>query len=377
MSARVSLGVCRSVVRRVMWGLSLGVVGSLPWAQAAEGVRVPVVQVAPQTQGQGLMLEGHLQAVRQSTLSVQASGRILLLSVKAGDRVKAGQVLASVDDRLTQAGIGQAQAQVAQADAQLDNARANLKRTQDLHAQGFISRSALDSAEAQFRTAQAGSQGAQAGRVQSQIAQGFTRLTAPYDGWVLQTHAEVGDVAQPGSPLVTVYAPQPMRAVVHVPGSRQADALAASAVEVLLPDGRWVKPNEQTRVPAADPVSQTVEWRLGLAADASTALVPGQPVQVRFVGADANAKVAKPSSRLTVPVEAVVRRGELTAVYVQRSDKADTASGFVLRAVRLGTGTDKAIEVLAGLKPGEWVAVDGARAGLQGAQPTSAAPRQP
>lgn len=375
MSARVSL----RLFQRVVWGLCLGVMGHLPGVQAAEGIVVPVVQVAPQAQGQGLMLEGHLQAVRQSTLSVQASGRILQLAVKAGDRVKAGQVLASVDDRLTQASIGQAQAQVAQADAQLDNARAHLKRTQDLHAQGFISRSALDSVEAQFRTAQAGSQGAQAGRVQSQIAQGFTRLTAPYDSWVLQTHAEVGDVAQPGSPIVTVYAPQPMRAVVHVPGSRQADALAASAVQVLLPDGRGVKPHEQTRVPAADPVSQTVEWRLGLAADASTGLVPGQPVQVRFVGAvaDANANT-KASARLTVPTSAVVRRGELTAVYVQRAGKADAAPGFVLRAVRLGAGADKAmVEVLAGLKPGEWVAVDGARAGLQGAQPTSAAPRQP
>lgn len=375
MSARVVRGgVCA-----VWWG----VVGLWPLAQAAEGIAVPVVQVATQTQGQGLMLEGTLQAVRQSTLSVQASGRILLLNVKAGDRVRAGQVLASVDDRLTQAGIGQAQAQVAQADAQLENARANLKRTQDLHAQGFISRSALDSAEAQFRSAQAGSQGAQAGRVQSQIAQGFTRLTAPYDGWVLQTHADVGDVAQPGSPIVTVYAPQPMRAVVHVPGSRQAEALAATTLDVRLPDGRWVQPSERTRVPAADPVSQTVEWRLGLAAAVSNDLVPGQPVQVRFVGGaapttPATEGKASVSSRLTVPASAVVRRGELTAVYVQRTGQAAAASGFVLRAVRVGAGADKAaVEVLAGLKPGEWVAVDGARAGLQGAHAATAATRQP
>lgn len=364
------------VVRRVMCVVWLGVVGLLPLGHAAEGISVPVVQVAPHTLGQGLTLEGHLQAVRQSTLSVQASGRILQLTVKTGDRVRAGQVLASVDDRLSQAGVGQAQAQVAQADAQLDNAKANLKRTQDLHAQGFISRSALDSAEAQFRTAQAGSQGAQAGRVQSQIAQGLTRLTAPYDGWVLSTHADVGDLAQPGSPIVTVYAPQPMRAVVHVPGSRQADAVAASAVEVRLPDGRWVQPSEQTRVPAADPVSQTVEWRLSLAADVSSGLVPGQPVQVRF------ATVATPATasttRLTVPVGAVLRRGELTAVYVaRRSGNAEAPSGFVLRAVRLGASSDKAVvEVLAGLKPGEWVAVDGARAGLQGAQAAPAS-RQP
>lgn len=351
---------------------TLGLLGAVPaLAQNQPAApEVPVALVAPRAVGQGLVLEGSLQAVRQSTLSAQASGRIAQLQVKAGDRVRAGQVLALIDDRVTQAGVSQAQAQVAQSDAQLANAQANYGRTKDLFAKGFVSQSALDVAESQFKAAQAGTRAAVAGQTQSQLAQGFTRLTAPYDGWVLSTQAEAGDLAMPGTPVLTVYAPQPMRAVVHVPASRQPLVAKATAIEVRLPDGRWVAPVARTALPAADPVSQTVEWQLDLAADTSAGLVPGQQVQVRFVAGQAQ--------RLTVPAQAVFRRGEMTAVYVARTapaaqGAAAPAPGFVLRAVRLGaaSGADGAAnyEVLAGLAGNEQVALDPIRAGLAGARP--------
>lgn len=353
---------------------TLGLLGAVPALAQNQSAapEVPVALVAPRAVGQGLVLEGSLQAVRQSTLSAQASGRIAQLQVKAGDRVRAGQVLALIDDRVTQAGVSQAQAQVAQSDAQLANAQANYGRTKDLFAKGFVSQSALDVAESQFKAAQAGTRAAVAGQTQSQLAQGFTRLTAPYDGWVLSTQAEAGDLAMPGTPVLTVYAPQPMRAVVHVPASRQPLVAKATAIEVRLPDGRWVAPVARTALPAADPVSQTVEWRLDLAADTSAGLVPGQQVQVRFVAGQAQ--------RLTVPAQAVFRRGEMTAVYVARTAPAAQgaaaapAPGFVLRAVRLGAASNGAdgaanYEVLAGLAGNEQVALDPIRAGLAGARP--------
>ncbi|MDX2217407.1 MAG: efflux RND transporter periplasmic adaptor subunit [Burkholderiales bacterium] len=344
------------------WGsFAPGAVHAQSQSQASEQA-VPVALVAPHALGQGVELDGSLQAVRQSTLSAQATGRISQLSVKAGDRVRAGQVLATIDDRMTQAGVSQAQAQVAQADAQLANARAQYERTRDLLAQGFVSKSALDVAQAQYKSAQAGANGAVAGQAQTQVAQGHTRLTAPFDGWVLSTQAEAGDLAMPGTPVLTVYAPQPLRAVVHVPASRQGLANKAPSVEVKLPDGRWVVPAARTSLPAADPVSQTVEWRLDLAAADAAGLVPGQQVQVRFSGTQAQ--------RLTVPAQAVLRRGELTAVYVAREGDGKPGNpAFVLRALRLGQNQGAVgIEVLSGLSGQERVALDPVRAGLAGAR---------
>jgi RND family efflux transporter MFP subunit len=328
---------------------------------------VAVTEVGARSVGAGLTLDGSLQAVRQSTLSAQASGRIATLSVKAGDRVKTGQVLAVIDDRATQAGVAQAQAGVAQANASLTNAKAQYERTRDLRAQGFVAQAALDTVLSQYQAAQAGLVAAQAGRTQSAVEQGFTRLTAPYDGWVLQTHAEAGSLALPGSPVLTVYAPQPIRAVVYVPASQQVLAQQAQAIEVQLPgSGQWVKPASILSLPAADPVSQTVEWRLDLSPADGADQVPGRQVRVRFVGG-----ATQPDrQRLLVPASALLRRGELVGVYVVATRGEGKPEGFALRAVRTGaTHGDAGVEILAGLKAGDRVALDPVRAGLGGAMP--------
>ena len=362
--------------RRVLVGaLSLGLLGAgallasgrVSAADAPAGPQVPVLTLGQKAVGASAEFDGNLQAVRQSVLSAQASGRIATLSVKAGDRVKAGQVLAVIDDRATQAGVAQAHAGVAQADANLANAKAAYERTRDLRAQGFIAQAALDTALAQYKAAQAGAAAARAGQTQASVAQGFTRLTAPYDGWVLATHAEAGQLAMPGAPILTVYAPQPMRAVVYVPASQQPLALSVQKIEVQLPGtDRWVVPASKTSVPAADPVSQTVEWRLNLSDADGAGQVPGRQVKVRFVGSAAQAA----PQRLVVPATALLRRGELTGVYVVTT-KGDAAKGFALRAVRTGATHGEGVEVLAGLKAGDQVALDPVRAGLSGAQPAA------
>jgi RND family efflux transporter MFP subunit len=335
---------------------------------APVGPQVPVVALGAQSVGAGAVFDGSLQAVRQSVLSAQASGRIATLSVKAGDRVKAGQVLAVIDDRATQAGVAQAQAGVAQAQANFANAKAAYERTRELRAQGFIAQAALDTALAQYRAAEAGATAARAGQTQASVAQGFTRLTAPWDGWVLATHAEAGALAMPGAPILTVYAPQPIRAVVHVPASMQSLAQSATRIEVQLPGtDRWVTPASKSSVPAADPVSQTVEWRLNLGEADGANQVPGRQTKVRFVGGSAQGD----SQRLVVPSTALLRRGELTGVYVVTAKGEGQAEGFALRAVRTGATHGEGVEVLAGLKAGDRVALDPVRAGLSGAQPAA------
>ena len=331
---------------------------ALQAAMAQGGIQVPVVAAQVKSVNTGFELDGVVQPVKQSTISAQSSGRIATLSVKAGDKVRAGQMLATIDDREAQTGVQRSQAQVAQAQADLRNAQSNYDRTRDLQSKGFVSAAALDTADAQLKGAQAGRDQASAGAAQSALAQGFTRVSAPFDGWVLQTHAEAGDLATPGKPLLTLYAPLPLRAVVQVPVSRSGVARAAGAVEVLVQNGgnaKWIRPSASSSVPTADAVSQTIEWRLELPTEAANALLPGQQVRVRFTGGQAE--------RSVVPASAILRRGELTAVYVA------SPKGFLLKAVRLGPDHGaEGVEVLAGLTAGELVALDPVKAGLQGAQ---------
>jgi RND family efflux transporter MFP subunit len=331
-----------------------------PAANDSAPPTVAVVKAAPQSVAVGFEFDGVVEPVKQSTLSSQATGRVVQLLVTAGDRVRAGQLLATIDDRDTQEGLQRSQAQVAQAEAELRNAQANAKRTRDLRAQNFVSQAALDTAEASLQSAQAARDQAVAGSRQSALAQGFTRVTAPYDGWVRDTLVQAGDLAVPGKPLLTLYAPFPLRAVVHVPLSRGAAARAATLVEVRVGGngaGAWIKPVNREVLPVADAVAQTVEWRLELPAGPAASLAPGQQVRVRFGGTEA--------VRMLVPATAILRRGELTAVYV-----ASAQAGFVLKAVRIGAEHSEAgVEVLAGLSPEDLVAVDPIKAGLAGARP--------
>jgi RND family efflux transporter MFP subunit len=361
----------RNFRRTAVWhwvrGAALAVAATVGATGAsAQPAAVPTLVVRPQAVGAAQELDGIIQPVKQSTLSAQADGRVVTLAVKAGDKVRAGQVLAVIDDRETAAGVQRSQAQVAQADADLRNAGAQLERTRDLQRKGFVSQAALDTAEAQYKGTVAARDAASAAALQSTIAQGFTRVIAPYESWVQQTHVEAGDLAVPGKPLVTVYAPQPLRAVVQVPASR-VGAVRSAAQTLVQVAGQgvdaWVAPVARSAVPSADPVSQTAEWRFELAPQHSMGLLPGQQVRVRFGQAQGPAS----EGRLLVPASAVVRRGELTAVY------AVVNGAFALRVVRLGASQGaQGVEVLAGLQNGDAIALDAIRAGLAKAVPATA-----
>ena len=338
----------------------------LALAGVAVAAEVPTTVVQPRAVGTSYALDGVIQAVKQSTIAAQASGRIATLQVKAGDKVRAGQILATIDDRDAIAAMQRSQAQISQAEAEMGNAKAQLERTKDLQSKGFVSKAALDTATAQFNVTVSAREQAVAGSRQTALAQGFTRVTAPFDGWILQTFAEAGDLALPGKPLLTVYAPQPLRAVVQVPTSRTQVVRSATQTLVQLgqaQDGaRGIVPVSKSAVPSADPVSQTTEWRFELAPQDAVNLLPGQQVQVQFSRAQGG-----DTAKLMLPASSIVRRGELTAVYVV------SGNAFVLRAIRVGANQgSEGVEVLSGLATGDVVALDPIRAGFANATPAKA-----
>jgi RND family efflux transporter MFP subunit len=366
--ARARLGSLVSLLLSLLPGMGLP-------AQGQMAPRVPTMRLQLANTSASVQWEGLIQPLRQSTVASQVTGNITALLVKAGDAVKAGQVLARIDEREPQAGLNRSQADVAQAEALLSNARQQWERIQQLKAQGFISAAALDSAQTQWRAAQASLAAAQAARTQAALTKGFATVTAPFDGRVLATQAEVGDLAVPGRTIATLYAPQALRAVVQVPASQSKQVDAAKVIEVLIPQGghreavQTLRPIKVAALPGADPVSQTVEWRLDLPPlDA----MPGQTVQVRFSGFPDASASPTPGAQSTgqaggllVPARAVLQRGELTAVYVVREGQ------FMLQAVRTGPTPPHAaaVTLLSGVKPGDVIAADAIQAGLANAPP--------
>lgn len=284
-----------------------------------------------------LPAEAVLEATKQAVVATQVAGRIVEVRVEAGQAVKAGQVLMRIDAREAAENVAAARAQLAQAEA-------HFQRTQNLFRQKFVSQAALDAAEAQLKAARAQAAAAGAGASHATV-------TAPISGVVAQRHAEAGDLAMPGKPLLTVFDPKELRAVASVPQFRLKDAQAAKNAKVEFPESRrWQDGARIEILPTIDAQSHTATARVYLA-DA-TGLAPGMAARVHFVVGSAQ--------KITVPREAILRRGEISAVYVVGGPRP------VLRQVRLGEAVaDGEIEVLAGLAPGETVSLDPVKTGIE------------
>ncbi len=296
--------------------------------------------------------EAVVEAVKQATVAAQVQGRVLEMKVDAGDRVKAGEVLMRIDSREAAQGVAGAEADVAQAQANLANTKASYERTKNLFAQKFVSQSALDTAQSAYRAAEAQLEAAQAGRGQAGTAQSFTTITAPIGGIVARRHIEQGEMAAPGKELLTIYEPGELRVSADVPQYKLADVRRTLRARVEFPDtGRWVDARSVTVLPTADARTHTVRVRVSLPQDGAGA-VPGLFARVHFLTGRAK--------KLLVPGQAVLRRGEVSAVYV-----LDAQGGTHLRQVRLGEPVaDGSVEVLAGVAAGERVALEPVKAGM-------------
>ena len=298
--------------------------------------------------------EAVVEAVRQSTVSAQIAGRIVELRFDVGDFVKKGEVIARIDERAATQALAASEAQVRQAEAALRNARAEFERSKQLVAQKFLSQAALDRAESEYKAAQARVTALLAGAGQAQTERSFATIVAPYSGLVSERHVELGEMATPGKPLMTGFDPGTLRVTATVPQAQVAAIQAGAKARVEVPSSaKWVEATQLTVIPSADPRTHTTQVRLGLPADVR-GIYPGIYARAHFVTGRAAA--------LLVPRVAVLQRSELTAVYVIPESGAPQ-----LRQIRLGTaGHERAVEVLAGLRAGERVAIDPVKAGMNG-----------
>jgi len=298
--------------------------------------------------------EAVVEAVRQSTISSQVMGRIVDLRADVGDFVKAGQVVARIDEREAAQVVASSEAQVAQARANLQNARLSLERARRLLESNFVSQSAVDRAEAEYKAAEAQLRAAEAGAGQAAVSKGYTTVVAPISGVVSARNVEVGEMAAPGKPLLTTFDPNDMRVIAEVPQSMVPEIRALSRATVEVPSvGKWIKVRSMVIIPAADPRTHSTRVRLYLAAEERD-IYPGVYALAHFAVGHAK--------KLVIPMQSVIRRSEVSGVYVVNQKGATS-----FRQIRLGEKTgDGLVEVLAGISAGEQVALDPVKAGMAG-----------
>ncbi len=302
---------------------------------------LPVVEVQPRMVALTLPAEAIVEAVQQSVVSAQIPGKVLEVRADAGKLVKQGEVLMRLDAREA---AGSAEA----AEAQYRNAKANYERTRALVQQKFLSPAALDKAKSDFEAAAAG-------RTAASATQSHALIVSPINGVVARRHLELGEMAAPGRPLFTLYAPGGLRVKANVPQYRLPEMRGVKTAKIEFPElNLWVDATEVQVLPTVDAGTKTAEVRVGLPTtpELLAQVTPGMFARVHFVIGEAR--------KMTVPAQAVVRRGEVAGVYVQSAE-----GQLSLRQVRLGESAGSEIEVLAGLTTGEKVVTDPVKAAIQ------------
>ncbi len=290
--------------------------------------------------------EALVEAVQQAEVGAQVAGRVLEVKADAGKSVRKGELLMRIDAR-------EAEEAARAAAAQYANARLNYERSKTLKDQKFLSQAAVDKARADFDAASAN-------RAAAGASQSHASILSPITGIVARRHAELGDMATPGKPLFTIYEPAGLRVTASVPQYRLKEMRSVKTARVEFPElGKWVDATSVTLLPTADAMTHVSQVRVNL--PPMTEAMPGMFARVHFVVGQAE--------KLTVPAAAVVRRGEVAAVYVQAAD-----GQLGLRQLRLGDAVGQGeIEVLAGLVSGDKVVIDPIKAGiaLKSAQPAA------
>jgi RND family efflux transporter MFP subunit len=324
------------------------VVALLAAAATASDLPFPTAEARYEAAPRERVFDGTVEAVNRATVSAQTSGRVAEILYDINDYVESGAVIMRFTDAEQQAALRQARAALEEAEARFAEARQDYERIAAMYRNQTVSRAQFEQAQANRDAAAARLEAARSAVATAEEQLAYTEVRAPYAGIVSARHVEVGELVRPGQPLMSGLSLESLRVNVDVPQSMFGPIREIGRAFVYAGDER-IQAEDLTFSPVADPVTNTFRVRVNLSAG-SAELFPGMFVKVGFVVGE--------TRRLLVPAPAVVRRSELSAVYVVDGTRV------MLRQVRIGRRYGGDVEVLAGLEAGERVATDPVQAGI-------------
>jgi len=317
-----------------------------------------------------LNASGYVVAQRKAAVSSKATGRLDWLGVEEGSVVHAGELLARLESGDVAAARAQAAANLATARTSLEQARVeqkdaarNLARNKELVAQGIISQSDYDTAQARYDRDVAASAGAltaitsaQAALTGAAVALDYTQIRAPFDGVVLTKNADVGDIVSPlaaaanaKAAVVTLADMGSLEVEADVSEANLGKVKVGQPCEILLdalPESRF-RGVLHTIVPTADRSKGSVMVKVRFL-DRDKRVLPEMSAKVAFLERPVGPGETKP--RIALPPSAIVQRDGKSIVFVVQGDKA------VQTPVTLGARVGDLVEVVSGVKAGERIA---------------------
>lgn len=306
-------------------------------------IAVKINNVSANNNNPFLAVSGKIQSVNSADLSTRMMGFVSKVYVNVGDRVNKGQLLVSINNTDLQAKRAQVTASITEATAAYNNAKKDYNRFKNLFENNSASQKELDDITTQYEMAKArlDATNQMKNEVNAQFA--YSNITAPFSGVVTGKSIKVGDMANPGQPLISVESPGNFEVIAMVPETEISQIKNKVEVDVL------VKSINKTLKGKVSEVSTSAkhtggQYLVKIALDKSDAnILSGMFATVQFP------IDKKPDTELVlIPIEAIITKGQLSGVYtVSQSNTA------LLRWLRLGRTYGDQIEVLSGLSADE------------------------
>lgn len=364
--------------KRVLWIavlLSLAFLLILYKAVLNPAVEVAVSTVSLVYPSQSFTLlnaSGYVVAQRKAAVSSKATGRLEWLGVEEGSKVKKGDVIARLEGRDVAAARDQASANLdnarsalEQAKAELNDAALNFNRSRELLAKGFISQMDYDTADARYRRAQAGANGAESAIISSQaalkgaeVAVEYTLIRAPFDAVVLTKDADIGDMVTPlgaaanaKAAVVTIADMSSLQVEADVSESNLEKVERGQPCEIQLdafPESRF-RGVVHMIVPTADRSKASVMVKVRFL-DKDKRILPEMSARVSFLERPVSSEEKQP--RIGVNPGAIVTRNGKQVVFQVKGEKVNEVT------VMTGEKIGDVIEVLSGVKAGDKVVVN-------------------
>jgi RND family efflux transporter MFP subunit len=292
--------------------------------------------------------------------------RILEIPKAEGDRVAAGDLLVRFEIPSTSAEALRQRAEVVRAQAQLENARAAQVRARELFERGVAARKEMEDADRAVAEAQAALAQGEASRGAAETTAARSIVRAPFSGVIAKRLHNPGEAVEPASGAVLrLIDPRRLEVTASIPLTDVSRVVigAAGRVAAAVPDAPPIPLKVVSRPAAVEELTAAAPVRLMFTAP-PTLLPAGTPVRI-----DIDAE--RHTGVVVVPLSAIVREGNETALFVVVDNKA------VRHPVMLGIADEEHAEVRSGLKVGEMVITQG-QAGLpDGASVTLEAPAKP
>jgi RND family efflux transporter MFP subunit len=321
-----------------------------PLAETPRPVKVEVVAQGASETAESFI--GTLRAQRRADLGFESPGRIAALLVDVGDHVRAGQVLARLDEAPAQWRLNKAVADRGAAAASLAERNTQLRQNESLARDHIISAAALESVQTQHQLATSQLQAADAALAQAQRDLALARITAPFDGEVVARAVQPHTDIAAGQPVLQVEAGQALEVVAMLPDSvaaRLAPGQSAGAT-LSAPQGTRSLPLRLARLSAHSESGSLVQAVFAIESPVAGAR-SGGVVSVELPRTTA--------ASLSLPAQAVLPGAApgRASVFV-----LDTHGRLVRHAIQLGDGVlpNGRLPVRSGLTPGEQVVVAGA-----------------